>query len=455
MSSKNPFRHPTPEVTVAPPSPPLPPLPHASELPPLPPTSDSAIPPPTSAPPTFEEEFGDDLPPPYTPAANPSIGEETISLGPRRPFQQPPPPPPSSLHPSPGSRPHSNRPPPSAQPFQPFSTSPGSSSGFRIQADSRPGQAPWQTQQQYRQRQHGGGGLLGALFDTVRDIADVVSGAHDERVMATRTANAGAYATPYSSAGTVYAPPPGPPRQTYQPSPPRRPASTPPSSSPPTVPDDGSPTRTPVPGHPLLRDGQLLVYPRDYLCVKCAFFHSLAMMHVFTHTRTGKNTGYKNYDPSNPCRKCWEKYAKPYTGALAYTPWSPSGNDPRMQRPLAKFVPPHLAGRGPGSSSCSSYASQSYSSRHLPPPQHPHHSRSISQPPHMDSPGSGPSYYVLNPLGPYDATPPVPHAIPISPGDPRLGGRLCMRCGGEGVRTVMLIDVMTCDSCGGTGRVWV
>lgn len=32
------------------------------------------------------------------------------------------------------------------------------------------------------------------------------------------------------------------------------------------------PTTTPVPGHPLLNNGKLLIYPRDYLCSKCAYF---------------------------------------------------------------------------------------------------------------------------------------------------------------------------------------
>ncbi|KAI9571995.1 hypothetical protein HD554DRAFT_2071109 [Boletus coccyginus] len=366
------------------------------------------------------DNIDDGPPPPYTPAANP--GEETVGLGPRRPFQQPSPLPSSSLHPYSEPRPHSNW----QSPYiQPSPTGPGSNSGLYVQP------APWQTRQQYHQRQQPSGGLLGALFDTVRDIADVVSGAHDERLTASRTANAGAYAAPYASSNSLYAPPPGPP-PVHPPLPPRA-ASTPPRSPPSTVPDDGSPTRTPVPGHPLLRDGKLLVYPKDHLCVKC------------------KNTGYKNYDPSHPCRKCWEKYGKAYTGALSYTPWSSSGNDRRMQRPLPKFVPPHLTQPSPGSSWVPTSASQPPYGAHPPPPQHPQHNRSISQP-HL--PDSGPSYYVLNPLCPRDA-PPVPHAIPVSPGDPRLGGRLCMRCGGDGIRTVFLIDDVTCDTCGGTGRVWM
>lgn len=274
MSSTNPFRNPTPsraqeEVLLAPPSPPLPPLPqhtHSDKLPalpPQPPTSGLSSQSENQASSSHEilsassavqimENIDDDLPPPYTPAAN--IGEETVSLGPRRPFQQPPPLPPSLLHRPPGQRPHSNCPPQPIPPPPPR--------GPYVQPDPQ-GLAPWQTQYQYRRRQNMGGGLLGALFDTVREIADAVSGTQDERTMALQNANAAAYAAPYPSTRSGYGPPPGPP-------PPPRPASAPPQS-PPAIPDDGSPTRTPLPGHPLLRDGNLLVYPKDHLCVKCEF----------------------------------------------------------------------------------------------------------------------------------------------------------------------------------------
>ncbi|KAH0836912.1 hypothetical protein J3R83DRAFT_8728 [Lanmaoa asiatica] len=411
MSSKNPFRKSAPseqeEVTMAPPSPPLPPLPKRTASDPKPPalpprsptsgpSSQSAIPtssshetsPDFSSVPTIAESFDDELPPPYTPAAN----------GPCGPFSSHLSSPPRRFIPLQTLVPHVNLPPPSAQALQPYPTGSASVRDFRMQPELRQGPAPWQTQQQYRQRQNAGGGLLGALFDTVRDIADVVSGAHDERMMASRRANAGAYATPYPGTGTVFTPPPGSPGQVHQLPPPRS-ASTPPHPSPPMVPDDGSPTRTPVPGHPLLRAGNLLVYPRNHMCIKC------------------DNTGYKHNDPSHPCCKCWEKYGKPYTGALTYTPWSPSGNDPRMQRPLPKFLPPQAR------------ASEPRRGLHPPPPQYPQHSRSLSQPPYVHSLGSGPSFYVMDPLAP-DPTPPVPDAIAVSPGDPRMGGRLCMRCGG-------------------------
>lgn len=46
-----------------------------------------------------------------------------------------------------------------------------------------------------------------------------------------------------------------------------------------------SPTTTPTQGQPLLNSNQLLVYPAGEACVKC------------------RNTGYKQHDPSHPCRK--------------------------------------------------------------------------------------------------------------------------------------------------------
>src|SRR5713226_1254379 len=39
-------------------------------------------------------------------------------------------------------------------------------------------------------------------------------------------------------------------------------------------------------------------------------------------TRKGQNTGYKNNDPSHPCRKCWDRFSKLFTSILASSPWS-------------------------------------------------------------------------------------------------------------------------------------
>jgi hypothetical protein len=115
-----------------------------------------------------------------------------------------------------------------------------------------------------------GGGLVGALIGTVRGAVDVVSGIHDEQMRNMQQSQAGVYAAPYPTSSSS-----GMPQSTYTPSYQGGQGSVPgiPSAQPTPprdVPDDGSPTRTPAPGHPLLNNGQLLVYPnKDYICVKC------------------------------------------------------------------------------------------------------------------------------------------------------------------------------------------
>lgn len=61
-----------------------------------------------------------------------------------------------------------------------------------------------------------------------------------------------------------FAPPPGPP--------PRLAQST--SGSGASNQNIGKPTKFPVVGHPLLRDGKLLVYPKNFRCDKCSFLNS-------------------------------------------------------------------------------------------------------------------------------------------------------------------------------------
>jgi len=59
-----------------------------------------------------------------------------------------------------------------------------------------------------------------------------------------------------------------------------------------------SPTEIPTAGRPLLYRNRILVYPlgRRMKCRKCA------------------NTGYKRYNPSRRCRRCWRRFGKPYEG---------------------------------------------------------------------------------------------------------------------------------------------
>jgi len=68
------------------------------------------------------------------------------------------------------------------------------------------------------------------------------------------------------------------------------------------------------------------------------------------------NTSFKNFDPTHPCRKCWERYSRPYVGTIAYTAWSnnstsrssstsrvrsgSAGSNTNFQRPLPAFRPP-------------------------------------------------------------------------------------------------------------------
>ncbi|KAH9018003.1 hypothetical protein EDB84DRAFT_1276362 [Lactarius hengduanensis] len=178
-----------------------------------------------------------------------------------------------------------------------------------------------------------------------------------------------------------YAPPPGapPPPSSHS-----RAASTSSRAGSTSTPaNNGHPTNTPTPGRPLLRNGRTLVYPETYTCPKC------------------NNTGYKNYDPSHPCRKCWDRYGKPFSSILASSPTTPA-------YPIAR--PP-------------------------PPPAFP-------QPP--------PS---RNMLLPYGSVPP-PGATVVMPGDTRIGGRLCWRCGGHGTTPFLIFDEMPCETCGGVGRLF-
>ncbi|KAH9926906.1 uncharacterized protein B0H18DRAFT_1004414 [Fomitopsis serialis] len=167
--------------------------------------------------------------------------------------------------------------------------------------------------------------------------------------------------------------------------------------------DDGRPTATPKPGHPLMRNGRVLVYPAFYECRRC------------------HNAGYRNNDPTTPCYKCWEKYARPFSGPLTSMDWKtasvPSGARLTYQRPLPRFTPPHLAGTS----------------------SPPSRATSQSRPPGGYSGGSSSRMIPVAGGRPPPtvrlADNPPPGATVMRPGDPRLGGRLCWRCGGSGITT--------------------
>ncbi|GAA5868833.1 hypothetical protein JCM1840_005137 [Sporobolomyces johnsonii] len=192
-------------------------------------------------------------------------------------------------------------------------------------------------------------------------------------------------------------PPPRPPAQSPMSN---RPVSTP---TPPLASTPGyGPTESPVPGKPLLHNGMLLVYPvgKD-VCYKCS--------------NTGYKpfdpyTGYRGDDPSHPCRKCWQKYGKPYAAALRISCENSPSAPPNYQRPLRLLETPQTR------------------------PAAPPVSMFTGRRPHVI---------------------PNPNAIVVRPGDPRIGGVLCRTCGGDGlVMGPFIFDEVTCERCRGTGRVF-
>lgn len=63
---------------------------------------------------------------------------------------------------------------------------------------------------------------------------------------------------------------------------------------------DTTPTQVATPGRPLLRNGQLLVYPKGFMCHKCTSEVVSLCDGGCNADHKGGNTGYKNADPSNP-----------------------------------------------------------------------------------------------------------------------------------------------------------
>ncbi|KAJ3560671.1 hypothetical protein NP233_g10685 [Leucocoprinus birnbaumii] len=241
-----------------------------------------------------------DEPPPYTPRADANQGESTVEFGPRRPFQQAPAP----------------RPAPTPQSIPPTSYLSPQPTG-----SSRRGRSLWQQ-----------------LSEQIDQFAEELErrGTGINRRM-TPQATGGTWS---SYPGQANAPTAPPTQRRVPPLPPRRRTgstsslpgastdfardfytsgtgegllndaeagssasrarSTRQAAAPPPQ-ADRTPTTTPTAGRPLLREGKLLVYPKGHNCEKCF------------------NTGYKGFDPSRPCKKCWSKFAKPFSGPLAYS----------------------------------------------------------------------------------------------------------------------------------------
>ncbi|RPD64063.1 hypothetical protein L226DRAFT_460018 [Lentinus tigrinus ALCF2SS1-7] len=397
--------------------------------------------------------LNEELPPAYTPAPNVYEGEATLELGPRRPFQQAIPMPPRQ--PSYGP---SQFPPPSWG----LSPQPTGSSGWssfpgqrRQELYTTPAPPPIHPDLAGIQRPSSTpNSPHGPLSDFARDF--YAAGAGDSGLYGGSSSRYQADesdASSPSSSSRRYAPRSG--------EPPNRARSPAQDSSP----DDGRPTDRPVPGHPLLRHGKVLVYPAGFECQKC------------------RNTGYRNYDPSHPCSRCWDKYAKPYAGAITCAPWTADGqasssSSGTFQRPLPVFRAPQAAlhqqsaswsgplpaNAGLSRSATTSRVSQANSNgypgasrTHVVPiaggvlPMSSYldrlggvGGRTVFPPPSWPSPGG------------QSGTPPSSgNAVVYAPGDPRIGGRLCWRCGGRGKTSFLIFDEETCSICGGVGRTFV
>jgi len=134
--------------------------------------------------------------------------------------------------------------------------------------------------------------------------------------------------------------------------------------------------------------------------------------------------GYKEANPLRPCKSCWNKYARPFSGPVAYS-LSPNPGDGNFQRPLP------------------------------PPPARP-----IQRPGMFDPPGAfrsiplspQPTGFSAPPTIIHDTRPPS-NAVVYTAGDPRIGGVLCWGCGGKGHVNLLFLDV-NCEVCNGIGRTF-
>jgi hypothetical protein len=169
---------------------------------------------------------------------------------------------------------------------------------------------------------------------------------------------------------------------------------------------------------------------------------------------TGHNRGYRPMrgsafrgmpsalvpgDSSKPCRKCWDRHARNYEGSLLHADWEGNANGTggtNYQRPISDPPPmPEASFLAPSSPT-------------------PTHSRTPSDA-DMGS-WRGSQVMTHGPAAPltaqYARRAPI-GSTAVEPGDPRIGGRLCWKCGGDGLVTVFIFDQERCRVCGGLGRV--
>lgn len=272
------------------------------------------------------DAFPDELEPPppaYTPSADIRHGEATVELGPRRPFQPAPAPfltpqptgisqiqnlqvpqrtgqqSTSSLGDYPGRASRATASLSSAASrrtnFQPPPRHPSS-----VSPPASPPASPSASQALNR---HSTGSSQRPLSDFARDFYGADGANPEETVRA-------------SSESASYQPPSSlPPRSPVRSSngefgsnrtfvPPADPPPGPATSASSQTVANYTPTSSPTPGRPLLNRGRALVYPKNHTCLKCVSF-STCIDYLSTHfmSLAGRNTGYKNNDPSHPCQK--------------------------------------------------------------------------------------------------------------------------------------------------------
>ncbi|CAG7847209.1 SubName: Full=Uncharacterized protein {ECO:0000313/EMBL:CCA66785.1} [Serendipita indica DSM 11827] len=349
----------------------------------------------------------EDLPPAYTPGPSTNLGEQSVEFGPLRPFQNETP------------NPNLRRP----QHGSPFGIAPGA---------------------QYIRSQRTGPTLGQALGELLVALTT-------PREEPRRTPGSGHRPSSFPG-GSFQGPPFGPPRPNNSSQPSRQGwsqypgmpirATTPEAQTPP--PNDGKPTARPSPGHPLLRDNHVLVYPLGYECHKC-FNRGFKPVHASTFDSTPRALAAG--DPSDPCRKCWRHYSRPYTAALAQLDWN-NPVETNFQRPISDFTqggpPPsrHLAPQATGGPP----STQPYLSPRSPPGGYPGNSAQRSPARAISGPSRPPPQWAN--------TTPSGRRVVYEPGDPRIGGRLCVRCHGSGRVRVFILDSEVCSMCGGIGRVF-
>ncbi|KAG6872036.1 hypothetical protein C0995_013728 [Termitomyces sp. Mi166 len=344
----------------------------------------------------------DELPPAYTAAPDVQHGESTVQYGPHRPFQNAPPPPalPPQRPPTINVQPPSRTTTSSFRQIRDTITSAIDDLVYNVNLPTSP--RPSNTWSDYPGRHGSTSPTSPSPRPPPLPPRPTSSLSHSNSVSPPTMSD---FIRDFYTAGT------GEPAAEHQ-----RHASTSSGGSTPS----SSPTKTPTPGRPLLRDGKLLVYPKGFLCQKC------------------NNTGYKHADPLNPCKKCWSKHAKPFSGPLAYAysaPASSSQTQTTFQRPLPTLLFPRSVVGAP-----------------LPPPPPP--------PPPQPQPQWYPRPPTSHPLQPHphlrtlSPSGPPPGALVYVAGDPRLGGRACWNCGGKGSESFFLLGSGPCLVCKGVGRVY-